>query len=251
MAGTGAHFVLVHGAWHASWCWDQLKLDLESKGHTVDAVDLPGRADPAEASATTLDDCVALVLKRVSASPDPVVLVAHSFGGITATQAAALAPDRIRHLVYLCAFVPRDGECMLDLAAAEEFQPSLAARHQRLDLDHGLSYPPEDQAIEAFFGTCDPEAARTAAGRLIPEGLALFAQPVSAGADTVGRLRRTYIEARQDRAIPIAAQRAMRHAAGIDDVRTIDSDHSPFLSRPGELAGILHAIASGGSPAGL
>lgn len=234
-----ARFVLVHGAWHASWCWDGVADMLRAKGHRVEAVDLPGRTDPRAAAATTVDDAATAILDQLRSAPEPAVLVAHSLGGVPATQAADRAPDRIARLVYQCAFVPRNGQSFVDLASTEEFAASVAGRTQRIEVDEGLSYPPGEHAVEAFYGGCDPDAAAAAARRLVPESLALCTQPVSLRGEVFDDVPRTYVEALQDKAIPIASQRAMHRAAGIADIVALDSDHSPFLSCPQQLAEVL------------
>jgi pimeloyl-ACP methyl ester carboxylesterase len=242
VANPGAHFVLVHGAWHGAWCWEKIVPLLEASGATVEAVDLPGRDGNATA-AVTLDDCVAVVRERVEAARRPVVLVGHSMGGLTVTQVAELVPERIARLVYVCAFVPGNGQTLGDLAALAEFQPSLAARYQSLDFEAGVYTMPVEHARDVLFGTCTAHAAAAAARRLGPESLAIGAQAISVTPNGFGSVRRAYVEALQDAAIPIAAQRAMHRAGGCDKVVALDSDHSPFLSRPAELAEALHRLA--------
>ena len=105
-----ATFVLVHGAWHGGWCWREIVPLLESAGHRVDALDLPGHGDnPAPVSEMTLDANARLVADRVEVVGEPVVLVGHSMGGVSITQAAELVPERIATLVYVTAFLPGDG----------------------------------------------------------------------------------------------------------------------------------------------
>ena len=80
-------FVLVHGAWHGAWCWDEVAARLRGDGAPVVAVDLPSVAgggdlyDDARAVRRVLDDI-----------PGDKVLVGHSYGGIVITEASA-APD--------------------------------------------------------------------------------------------------------------------------------------------------------------
>ncbi|MEV6899203.1 alpha/beta fold hydrolase [Amycolatopsis sp. NPDC051372] len=241
MAGT--RFVLVHGAWHGGWCWDAVAADLCSRGHHVDAVDLPGRTDPAEAGAATLEHAVATVRASVEAASGQVVLVAHSLGGITATQVAARVPERIARLVYVGAFVPGHGQSFRDLASTEQFRVSVVAQRKKIDVVAGLTYPPAPHEVEAFFEACDPEIARGAVARLVPESLAFDTHPVSLPDGALDGVARTYVETLRDKALPIASQRAMHTAAGITDVVSLDTDHSPFFSRISELTELLLATA--------
>ena len=237
---AGDTFVLVHGSWHGSWCWDRLVPLLEQAGHRVVGVDLPGRDDPSAVARATLDDFVGAVVSSVEAVEDPVVLVGHSLAGITVTQAAEHIPHRLRRLVYVAAFLPTNGQSLLDLAAIPEFATSLALHHQSVDLDAGVSSIAPGHARETFYGRTEDPLAAAAAERLVPETLALTAAPVRLTPSGAGSVERSYVECLDDRAIPIGAQRVMHRAAGVEVVHTLDADHSPFLSRPVELAAVLN-----------
>jgi pimeloyl-ACP methyl ester carboxylesterase len=238
------HFVLVHGAWHGSWCWDRVAASLRTAGHVVDVVDLPGRDDPAVAAVTTLDDNVSALITRIEAASSRVILVAHSLGGVTATQAAELVPDRIGLLIYLAAFVPGSGQAMADLASMSEFAASLVGIHQRIDEERGVYYLSPESRRETLYGECISEDAEPASSRLVPEGLRVRTTPVSLSPDRYGKVQRAYVETVNDRAIPIESQRAMWQAARCRPVRTMHSDHSPFLSHPHELTDVLQELST-------
>ena len=112
-----ARFVLVHGAFGGAWCWEPVMSPLEAAGHTAEAFDLPGGGnDGTPVADVTLDSCAARVGDVLARRPEPAVLVGHSMGGIVITQAAANWPDRVASLVFVCAFMPADGQSLLDLA---------------------------------------------------------------------------------------------------------------------------------------
>lgn len=108
-----ATFVLVHGAWHGSWCWKHVRRLLQDRGHDVFTPTLTGVADRSHLMLrevnleTHILDVVNLI--RWEELSD-VVLCGHSYGGAVVTGAADRVPDRIRSLVYLDAFVTEDGE---------------------------------------------------------------------------------------------------------------------------------------------
>lgn len=230
-----ASFVLVHGAWGGGWGWGTVASLLEAAGHRVDAPDLPGHGDsPAPVSEMTLDANARRVAERVEVAGEPVVLVGHSMGGMAVTQAAELVPERIARLVYLTAFLPCDGQSLVQLAANDPV--TLVAANLIVDEAAGTCRVNEDALRETFYGECSEETARWAAARRVPESLAAFAAPVRITEERAGSIPRVYIECLRDRAIGIAKQREMWAARPCAQVRAIDTDHSPHLSRPHEVA---------------
>ena len=237
-----SNVVLVHGAWHGAWCWEKVTPLLEAAGHSVDAVDLPGHGDdPAAVADMTLDAYARHVADRVEAAGGPVVLVGHSMGGMSVTQAAELVPDRISVLVYVTAFLPNDGQSLLQLADGDP--DALVLPNLVVDEAAGLSTVREEARRDAFYGECSAEVAAWASALNVPESLAATAAPVHVTEERAGSVRRIYVECTLDRAISIGKQREMLAARPCEQVLTIDTDHSPFLSTPQELAGHLLAVA--------
>ncbi|MFF2205627.1 alpha/beta fold hydrolase [Streptomyces sp. NPDC058145] len=109
-----ATFVLVPGGWHGSWSFDAVVPLLERAGHTVHALTLTGlRPDDdkvtiATANLDTHADDVLRLLDRTHITS--ATLVGHSYGGMVISAAADRARGRVSRLVYLDAYVPRDGE---------------------------------------------------------------------------------------------------------------------------------------------
>ena len=109
-----ATYVLVHGAFHGAWCWTKLTPELEARGHRAVAFDLPGGGeDKTPIEQVTLDAYVERVVEAVARESERVILVGHSLGGISTTAVAERIPDRLRLLIYLCAFILRDGRVAL------------------------------------------------------------------------------------------------------------------------------------------
>jgi pimeloyl-ACP methyl ester carboxylesterase len=112
-------YVLVPGACHGAWCFDDLAAALRSRGHQVLAITLTGIAPsgptcctPASTSETHITDVLAeLAAHDVS----DAVLVGHSYGGMVITAVADRVPQQVDSLVYLDAFVPRDGDSVWTL----------------------------------------------------------------------------------------------------------------------------------------
>jgi len=238
-----ATFVLVHGAWHGAWCWRDLVPLLEEEGHSVLVPELPGHGqDNAPVSDMTLENYARRVQEKIEEAGEPVVLVGHSMGGIVVTQAAEYAAPNIRKVVYLTAFLPADGQALVDLAGsfegADNVQPSLV-----VDEASGTCTIADEALVPLFYAECSDEDAAWACSNLKPEALAAFVTPVRLTDERYGSLPRAYIECVRDGAITIDLQRHMVEARPCDPVLTLDTDHSPFLSRTRELADHLLSLA--------
>ena len=239
-----ATFVLVHGAWGSRWAWEKVTPLLEAAGHRVDALDLPGHGDnPAPVGEMTLEANARLVADHVEAAGEPVVLVGHSMGGMSVTQAAELVPDRIATLVYLTAFLPGNGQSLAQLAGGDP--ASLVGPNLVIDEASGTCRMNDDAVREAFYGECSGDDAQEAAARRVPESLTAITASVSISEERAGAVSRIYVECLRDRAIGIAKQREMWAARPCAQVFTLDTDHSPQLSMPQETAELLLAVAAG------
>ena len=216
---------------------------LEAEGHAVDALDLPGHGDdPAPIAEMTLENNARRVADRVEAAAEPVVLVGHSMGGMSITQAAELVPDRIAKLVYLAAFPPADGMTLPQLAA---WSPtSTVSRRTSSSTKHRApATSPPHASGRSSSASATTRRSPFAAARREPEALAAVGAPVRLTDARAGSVPRIYIECTLDRSIGIEKQRVMQALRPCEQVFTLDTDHSPFLSTPRELADCLLAIA--------
>jgi pimeloyl-ACP methyl ester carboxylesterase len=234
-------FLLVHGAWHGAWCWYKLVPRLKELGHSVVAPDLPGMGrDRTPVNRVSLAMWRDHVCGIVDSLPGEIVLVGHSRGGIVLNEVAQHRPDRIRTLVYLCAFLLRDGECLFDLAGSDE--SSLVPQNMVMSNDRSFSTIRDEALRDAFYGECSDEDFALAQLSVQPEPTVPLATAVKVSAENFGRVPRIYIECLRDRAIPIALQQRMHAASPCQRVFRLDTDHSPFFSRPDELASLLATL---------
>src|ERR1700751_859552 len=105
-----ARLVLVHGAFAGAWIWGPLSERLQSLGHSVEAFDLPGLGeDCTPVEEVTLDACSARLCKVLASRPEPAIVIGHSMGGIIASQRAPRSPQQVVALVFVTAFMPKDG----------------------------------------------------------------------------------------------------------------------------------------------
>ncbi len=231
-------FVLVHGAWHGAWAYDELSTELEQAGQSVVAIDLPGHGlDSTPASDVTLDSYVQKIVSTIDNIETDVILVGHSMGGIAVSQAAEERPNRISHLVLIAAFMPRDGETMLGLAS----QDTEAAVYPNLVFseDGTVSFFLRDGAADVFYNDCDPNVAARATLRLNSQPMAPYTQELKLSEERYGSVPRTYIKTLRDNAVTAEFQQKMIEWSPPDKVILMDSGHSPFLSMPAELAAAL------------
>jgi pimeloyl-ACP methyl ester carboxylesterase len=235
-------YVLVHGAYHGGWCYEQVVPLLEAAGHTAIAVDLPGHGEnkkPIEE--VTLAAYVDHVSAIIEAQSEPVILVGHSLGGMTITEVSERLPEKVSWVVYLTAVMLKNGQDRAELAVYDNPEPMTAKRVISAD---GLSATMPSEIIpETFYGQCSEADVAQAMARLVPQATDPIKRTVTTTPERFGRVRRAYVECLRDIAIPIAMQRAMIAAQPCEKVFTLDTDHSPFYSTPEELAGQLLELA--------
>jgi len=232
-------FVIVPGAWDTPATVEPVSQPLESAGHEVIIVDLP--CDRADATLEEYADAVRAVLPDDLAE---VVLVGYSFGGFTASRVSVDHPDL--PVVYVAAWIPRDGTSVIDLFAGGD--PFEAGEEAGMAAFGGtfLSAGPGLCAlnIDLYIAAAEPgerDAVRTYLERTQrPQGIAALREKWR-GAPPASH-RRTYVLTTADTLVPPDAQRVM--AATIDaDVVEIDADHGVFREQPERLAELVIAAS--------
>jgi pimeloyl-ACP methyl ester carboxylesterase len=237
-----ARFVLVHGAFTGGWIWEPLAKELRASGHTVETLDLPGLGEdqtpPAE---VTLDLCAGRLVDVLASKPEPAIVAGNSLGGIIATQGAALAPGRVAALIYVTAFIPKNGQSLLDLTklpegATDQVQANIV-------IEPPVGTMPAEASKMALYGECADADAAWAISKQRPQALAPMATPVSIPEGALDGIPRFYVLCTRDRAIPEALQRRMIVECGCDQVVELETDHTPQLSRTKQLADAMRQFA--------
>ena len=212
-----AEVVLVHGAWHGAWCWEQVVDELEQRGVAVTAVELPLAGLGAD---------IAAARAAIEAAGPDAVVVGHSYGGAVITDAAAGLP--VARLVYLAAFMTEPGEDTMAFMAGSKLNESLVIDATGISVDPAV-------AREIFFADADDDTVAAAIARLRPMPLDGAApEAVEAAWRSIPA---TYVVCTNDQALPVPSQRTM--AARAAEVIEWPTDHSPFLTRPGEIAELV------------
>jgi pimeloyl-ACP methyl ester carboxylesterase len=238
-----ARFVLVHGAFAGAWIWVPLMDRLKAAGHSVEAFDLPGLGDDrTPASEITLDTCAARLCEVLEKSSERAIVAGNSMGGIIATQGAARCPDHVAALVYVAAFVPKDGQSLLDLTRLPEGADDQVQANIVIEGEPPLATMPAGASRQALYGSCTEDVAAWAIARQRPQPVAPFATPVSIPPGALDWISRYYVLCARDRAIPPALQRRMIAENPCDGVVELDTDHTPQLSMTDELAKALYGF---------
>lgn len=230
-----ATILLAHGAWSAAWAWKKMRPLMAASGHvflTPTYTGLGVHADLAS-PAVNLDTHIEDLL-RVLHYEDvrDVLLLGHSYGGMVATGVADRARDRIARLIYLDAFVPKNGQSLFDLVPAEQ------SARQRLSAVNGDGWrvtpnpSPDDTS---------PEDLAWIASRRVPQPLKCFDQPLTL-TDGDLTLPRSFIRAMRNTHGPFGKFADRAQAEPGWGYYEIDASHSPNITAPDALMALLNVI---------
>jgi pimeloyl-ACP methyl ester carboxylesterase len=232
-------YLLVHGAWHGGWCWRYAADRLRAAGHRVLAPTCTGLGErahllsPAVGLATFIQDILGVLDAE---ELEDVILVGHSFAGAPVTGVADRAPERIRHLVYLDAVVPQDGQSALDLVPPE----LAAARVRAAEETSGgitLPVPPPDA-----FGVTEPADVAWLERRLTPHPLRSYTDRLQLAGPVGNGRPRTYVVCTRP-SYPVLA--SVRDWVGRQEGwgrAELAAAHDAMVTAPAELSELLLRI---------
>ena len=233
------HYILVHGAWEGSWSWEKTSAELEKHGHKVTAIDLPGSSGNKQAiPQVTMASYVEIVADTIRALDHQVILVGHSMAGAIISQVAEQMPEKIVRLVYVAAFLLKNGDSVLEAMQRDpdgEYLPALTFA--------------EDQS----YATVSEQTVRNIAFHDVDEKDILHALPlmserqatepfmakVALSNEKFGTVPKTFIRTTIDKITSPTLQDEMIANWQVDKVHILSSGHFPALSMPEELAGSM------------
>ena len=277
-------FVLVHGSWHGAWTWNEMTPLLAEAGYASIAIDLPGAGtrtrfpesflkrpldqaafatEPSPVAGITQADrtaaAVAAVNHAAGLGNGKVVIVGHSWGGLTISHVAEAVPDKLHALVYLTAFLLPDGMPAGAMLGDSTFETGQVGPLFMADpaATGALRIDPRSQdpdyvakAKEAFYHDVSDGHFAAIANLLHCDEVASTAGvPMAISAARYGKVARHYIHLADDKAIPAQAQDRMVELAdasavgGQTTVHRMSGSHSPFFAQPEALLAVFDKIA--------
>ncbi|XP_016181749.1 LOW QUALITY PROTEIN: methylesterase 17 [Arachis ipaensis] len=250
------HFVLIHGIGGGGWCWYKIRCLMENSGYKVSCIDLKGAGiDQSDVdSILSFDDYNKPLINFMSSLPDneQVILVGHSAGGLSVTQACHKFANKIRLAVYVAATMLKFG--FLTDQDLKQGAPDLSEFGDdvyKLGFGLGADKPPTSALVKKEFQRkiiyqLSPHEDSTLAGMLLRAGpvQALTSARFNNNEEEVEKVARVYIRTRHDNVIKAEQQEAMIKSWPPCTVYELDSDHSPFFSTPFLLFGFLVKAAA-------
>ena len=241
-------FVLVHPAWHGAWFWKKVVPLLRERGHVVFTPTLTGLGERSHLARADvgLDVHITDVVQMLKYDDlRDVVLVGHSSSGAVITGVADRAPARIAHVVYLDAFVPEDGQSVLDLItpARRQMMEELVRAEGNGWLLPRFAPPPWETIVRDMWGVTDEDDVRWMLERLGPTPFGHLKEPVRRTNPAAEKLSRVYV-----RCLKFANPRFDLHAeaarrGGLWKYRELAASHHAAVTMPDQLALLLLDIA--------
>jgi pimeloyl-ACP methyl ester carboxylesterase len=231
-----ARFLLIHGSWHGSWCWERLLPILKARGHEVwtpTLVGLAERADEASPQTGLTAHVEQITNLIVTLDHTDLILVGHSYGGSVMVGTAERVPNSIRHLIYLDAFVPDHGQSAFDLMRGVEPDFVQAMRNAGSE----FLVPPMSPENLGVTAQADVEWLKA---RLTPMPILTHREKVEAPQRKAFKIPSTYIYCLQFGLGASFATKARRDGWQVFEV---DAGHDVMVTHPQLLADLLEQAA--------
>jgi pimeloyl-ACP methyl ester carboxylesterase len=235
-AASSKTFLVCHGAWSAGWAWKKMHPLMQAAGHRLVTPSYTGLGDRAHLANPSIDlnshieDMLAVIKYE---DLRDIVLVGHSYGGMVATGVADRARDKVSQLIYIDAFVPGDGQSLLDLNQAA------VLRMRELTQYGSWRVPPNPTPSDT-----SPADVEWLAPRRVDMPIKCFEAKLKLEGGPL-TLPRSYIYA--TRITPADTFGPFARHAKIDpawNYHEIDASHSPNVTAPDALMALLQKIAS-------
>ena len=236
-------FILVHGAWQSAGTWDRLTPLLQKHGHTVITPVLSGLGTDQDRLTSHISlrqhrEDVSLELSKLT---EKVILVGHSYAGMIISGVVETNSTRVERLVFLDAFIPEDGQCVLDL-----LPPEIGAHFRKVAQEQGDGWRlPGGEGQLDLWGLKPGDARDFVRERLCDFSLRCFEEPLPLPANRKASIPTTYVTcvAEGYPARPFFAPFAAKARISGWEVAEVNTGHDCQVERPAEVANILLAAA--------
>ncbi|XP_076954929.1 putative methylesterase 11, chloroplastic [Bidens hawaiensis] len=249
-----SHIVLVHGGGFGAWCWYKTIALLQECKFKVTAIDSSGCGiDMFDANAIKSLSQYAKpltdFLKNVG-EEEKVILVGHDFGGACISYAMELFPTKVAKAVFIAASMLKTGQSTLDMFSLKEDTNGLMRHAQNFLYANGNNQPPtaidlDKSHLYLLFNQSSAKDVALACVSMRPIPFSPILEKLFLSDSNYGCVRRFYIEAPEDNAIPVTLQQIMINKSPPEKVfRLKGADHCPFFSKPQALHKLLVEIAT-------
>ena len=236
MSSSAKIFLVCHGAWSAGWAWKKMHPLMSKAGHRLITPSYTGLGERAHLAhpGIDLETHIGDMLNVIKYEDiNDFVLIGHSYGGMVATGVADRARNKVKQLIYIDAFVPRDGQALLDLYEADRAGVQEAAKN-----GDGYRVPPNPTPPDT-----SPEDVAWLSERRVHMPLKCFEQKLKLSEPLT--LPRSYIYAtRINPADTFGPFAKMTKSDPAWRYYEIDASHSPNVTAPDALMALLEKIAA-------
>ncbi len=231
--------VFVHGAHLTAKSWEKVEFDLNEKGYSSMAINLPGRKDKVNPKDITLNSSAKYLCNAISKINSKITFVTHSQGGAVVNHAQSICPTvEVDRIIYLASVSPLKGEKPFDKLSKEDE----ANYYKGVGYDEatGLMIINNENAfIESFSSGSDPSQRETILASSVSEPAYIADGVVSNDSAKFLAIKKFYIFTKRDKIISIASQMKIQKQLKTVKTSTIDSGHVPMLTHPKDLVSIL------------
>lgn len=234
-------YMLIHGAWHGAWSYDQTRTLIEQTGARVITFDLPGHGeDKTEIARVTMQAYVDRVKQELSKVTAPVVLVGHSLAGFIVSQAAEELPDKVEKLIFIAAMVPYGGKSIFD--EVSEDPRSELLKNLMFAEDKSWATVNEETLKTVVYNGATALQIQAAAPKLVPQATQPFFAVVTTTEKAFGQIEKAYVVCEKDKIFSSEAQRRLMDKIGCSSSHSLPTGHVPHVEDPAALASAILSL---------